>query len=236
MNKAIRTLGVSKLIEFVGLLKSVDSKSPIISIGSGLGTTESYIEKNADIEIICVDPNPESYQEPSTKFTEAHHPDYGTTTELIDSNPDIIENCNIILNWPTPNDKGNNYDMKAILDLKPRLILAICDSSGSGGGTEFLNWLREITEISEYINKAENEFYWIGEPKADRIDIINNSASCYKIISQHTCKKTASSYLGLYYHKIILLSRIDIEVPERFQKINSMCAAHSDEDDKCQLM
>ena len=163
MNKAIVKIGIEELDSFFELLIG-DNSDPIISIGSGLGSIEAYLEDKYGKKIICVDPVPYSWQEPSKEsfLQRTHAPDYNKCNDLIKDQPDLVGNSNLFLNWALPNDNGENYDLKAIMDLKPKRILVICESSGGAGGNWFLHWYRDhVTNISEF-TESSKDFYWIG--------------------------------------------------------------------------
>lgn len=114
---------------------------PIISVGSGNGAVEQYIERvNPEIPIICVDPKPYSY----LKYV-YRNPDYAYTTELVNSNPYFVGNCILFLNWCNPND--SDYDMRAVEMLKPLAIICIIETwnggNGAAGGREFHQFIRD---------------------------------------------------------------------------------------------
>jgi hypothetical protein len=109
------------------------SDYPIISVGSGSGYVEHTL--GCDDRIICIDPQPKWYGNQDVVL----EPKYPFVRDLIMDRPEIVGECHLMLVWPTP---GNvTYDIRAIRDLKPRMVTIIYDSSGSAGGSPLIAWL-----------------------------------------------------------------------------------------------
>lgn len=125
----ILVLGVGNMHEYVKNLLQI-SNLKLISVGSGNGVIEKNLEQKFEIEIICIDPTPLAW---SLSIEENKLPQYKTTNELINCNNNLINNCNLIINWSYPDFY---YDLESIIMLKPRNIIIITDLSehhGAGG-------------------------------------------------------------------------------------------------------
>jgi len=141
MNKAIKCFGsevvMNNIKEFINQYPEI----PFVSIGSGNGLFEKTIQDEFGIKIICIDPLPESYSPKPVVL----YPEYKTTNELIEKNPEIILNCIMLLNWCNPNE--STYDYDAIKELKPIAFISIyetyCGSNGAGGGEKFYNFIKD---------------------------------------------------------------------------------------------
>lgn len=122
-----------------------------ISVGSGLGAIEAYLQANLwPIPIfVPVDPAPLSYDTSST--TSTHQiimpPMFNVIDELIQLNPRLIGHVNVALIWPTPMvDPASSYDMEAVTKLRPRAIFTLVGIDGSAGSRTFLGWLKTQTD------------------------------------------------------------------------------------------
>ncbi len=133
-NKGIKSFGENKVKQ---ILESFNKryKKYIVSMGSGSGSIEHYTKDS--IKWILIDPEPESFH-----GSVIMEPNYKYLDELINSNPSIIGNCLLFLNWCEPND--NAYDYEAIIKLQPIAICSIYEeyesSYGAAGSEKFYNW------------------------------------------------------------------------------------------------
>lgn len=132
---------------------------PIISVGSGSGYVEKWLEDNHNYQLILVDPiDPDSKEcfAPVPKHL-SKKSSYDDSSDLVADKPDIISNCNLFLNWPEPND--DSYDYDAIMLLKPHTIIICCEVSGSSGSKKLLAWLRycglDSSDIDSYISSEK---------------------------------------------------------------------------------
>ena len=92
-NKGIKSFGEVKVKK---ILESLNERfnTPIISIGSGSGSIEHYINNYSNnIKWILIDPNPGSFH--SSVIME---PNYAYLDDLINTNKNIIGNCLLFLN------------------------------------------------------------------------------------------------------------------------------------------
>jgi hypothetical protein len=101
----------------IGYVKRASGNNdyPVVSVGSGLGIQEHAIRdrcfNNSSREFICVDNLSKNYDEKDFKI----YPQYSTIEGLIHSKPYIINNCILLIFWPTPTyGKNRGYDIEAI--------------------------------------------------------------------------------------------------------------------------
>jgi len=119
-------------------------------------------KKTKDINWICIDINDNPLDFPTSANQYINKPlmkiDYNSCDQLINDNPDIVENCILFLNWCLPND--SYYDFEAIIKLKPIAVLSIYENfdgmSGAAGGEMFYNWIQNNTD---YHLKEDNKLY-----------------------------------------------------------------------------
>ena len=111
-----------------------DNDLPIISVGSGSGKFESYHICTKGKDIMCIDPEPKSYDKEEQIYVE---PKYPIVSNLIENEPDIVGECNLLLIWVTP---SIDYDMDAIKSLKPKKMVVLFDGSGGAGSSKFHNY------------------------------------------------------------------------------------------------
>ncbi len=139
-NKGIKSFGEVKIKQ---ILKSFYERYnlPIVSIGSGSGSIEHYTKDS--IKWILIDPQPESFH-----GSVIMEPNYSYLDELINTNPNIIGNCLLFLNWCYPNE--SEYDYEAIIKLQPIAICSIYEefnsSNGAAGGEKFFQWTQTNTD------------------------------------------------------------------------------------------
>lgn len=115
----------------------VVSKLPIISVGSGNGVIERELESAFGIQIICVDPTPLSWSMEHAKY---RAPDFATVEDLVSQHPELIDQCNVFINWAFPT---HSYDMEAVHLLRPRNVVTITDVGPlrGAGGRFFHTWM-----------------------------------------------------------------------------------------------
>ena len=146
MNHCIQRLGLDLLQEFYN---DIDNNLPIVSAGSGLGWIEYKLfhdpSNKKRKEIICVDPSPNSWQKKddlSAFGGKGMSPQFATCKDLLASRKDIVGKCNLLLIWPYPNGSGR-YDVEFILELKPKKILLVIESTGSAGSDMLYTFLQK---------------------------------------------------------------------------------------------
>jgi hypothetical protein len=137
-NKGIQSFGEAKVKQ---ILESFNKRYnlPIVSIGSGSGSIEHYTNnlQSNNIKWILIDPAPVSFH-----GNLVMEPNYSYVDDLINTNPNIIGNCLLFLNWCDPND--SEYDYEAIIKLQPIAICSVYEEyesyNGAAGGEKFFNW------------------------------------------------------------------------------------------------
>jgi hypothetical protein len=153
----------------------------VVSVGSGNGTYEYELMKSG-IEIICVDPAPESYLEyPSDdKYIKPH---YSLVDDLIKSQPQLVSNCVLFLNWPAP--LKSTYDIESIEKLKPLGIVIVYETLIKAAGGNRLH---------EWLDSADNgDYYEIASYKLNTYRMWTEVILCLKLLVH-------MSYRGLAKH------------------------------------
>lgn len=137
----------SERIGMDGIIDSLDYLNrdiPIISVGSGNAAVEKIVqihrfENGYNDTIICVDPDPKSYDSEKAKiFIE---PQY---KYLDDVDKDILENPNKILFLVAPYPNNSSYDWEAIIKYDWAQIFLIVERTGGAGGNDLLAWLYHL--------------------------------------------------------------------------------------------
>lgn len=154
----------------MALNKCGNPSYPMISVGSGIGRIERAIELEHKVGIICVDPNPESFNKRSEELKEDdyHMPDYALVTDLVKAKPELIGKCSLLLIWPDPCDSV--YDMEAVVLLRPVSIVVLYEPYGASGGRLFSYWT--MTCESYCSEKAYNTYVESSEDY--KIPVITN--------------------------------------------------------------
>jgi hypothetical protein len=141
-NNGIESFGPNEVTQILRnfYYKYSDSdKFKLVSIGSGSASIEHY----SKLDWILVDPNPSEFH-----GSFIMKPDFSYVDDLINSNPSIVGNCLLFLNWCCPND--SEYDYEAIIKLKPKAIMSIYEmfegGSGAAGGHNFFLWTEETKD------------------------------------------------------------------------------------------
>jgi len=153
----------------------INISNNIISIGCGNGIYEYEISKNTQRlknKMILIDPAPESFQNYPTKdFLTV---DYNTVEDIIKNNPNVINNCVLLLIWTPPTkypymstvDDTIGFDFKAVELLKPKSVICLYEipkdkTFGCAGSIKMSELLlnpnkfnyREICTTNYYFNK-----------------------------------------------------------------------------------
>jgi len=147
-NPAIHSLGFETVTDAVGEFCKTYPTLPFVSVGSGLALVERVVRARVSQPFFLVDPAPSSYY----PFCKQHYHrlvvasgmpmTHSYTHELFDSNPELAkgDSCLLFLNWCDYG--GDDYDLEAILLLKPRAIFVICDLYRSAGSQQFHHFLK----------------------------------------------------------------------------------------------
>jgi hypothetical protein len=179
LNIALKFMLKRSIVFFANFLNKFTKYNNIISVGSGNGYFEYLLEAIFDINIICIDPKPNSFlKKNNSKLKEVK---YSTVDKFLEV--ESSEDCLLILNWPSPNNINNDdnddndnddndfkslklrkdYDVEAIEKLKPIGIFMIYEGSGVAGSEEF-HKIRPIGKADllelEIANKTKLVYEW----------------------------------------------------------------------------
>jgi hypothetical protein len=126
----------------------------LISVGSGYGVLEDYIDSTyaimqKNIDLICIDPEPCSYRFQNYPSRPLMPPDYAYLDDYLEQlekeqnteQPSSGEksDCDLLLCWSNPND--STYDLEAIIKLKPQKVFIIYEMTGAAGSSSLHNWI-----------------------------------------------------------------------------------------------
>lgn len=212
LNHAISKIGTKIFEEYWKIFIGFNNDK-IISLGSGIGTIEYYLQETYKHNIICVDPDPDSFQKRLSDES-GIDPQYSTCDQLIEENKDLISNCNLFINWPLPNADGR-YDIYAINDLQPKNIFVVCETSGTSGSDMFLHWLKNYIEEIKTFAK-DDDFKWTLFSEKD--DYFKNIPK-YKIIE--STAQQLNNGNEVLYHRYIILARKDV-YPQKYKRTENI--------------
>ena len=224
---SINRIGIDKLEEFYQIFTRFNSDQ-IISVGSGECGLEVHLEKKFDRKILCVDPNPTSYGNNGVMFPNTRDPDYPLVDDLIKDREELVGNCNVILNWPSPNNDGNSFDILAIKALKPKMVFLLFEESGSSGSPDLINWIGNKVEGREENRLGLSMYVMMMMMK--ELDSSKCPDAKYRMVSDHTHTiKIKTDRVSLKY---LILSREDQDIGD-FEPIIEKSESINDDDDCC---
>jgi hypothetical protein len=128
------------------LLTLASFNLPIVDVGSGDARTSHWLQQQQSNEvspatIYCVDPAPESYVGLEGRQVMIK-PVAATTQEIVETHPELIGECAMMLIRPQPPSPGRVcYDMDAWRLLKPKVVLVLYCADGGDGSPELHSWL-----------------------------------------------------------------------------------------------
>lgn len=157
-NIAVSTLGLDIVNDYIQNVNKTYNL-PFVSVGSGDALLES---NNKNVNWICVDPKPEEYMKDRNKGNVYLKPKYAYVKDLVDNEPNLVNNVVLFINWAYP---GLDYDYEAIKILNPVAILVIYDQNGVAGGLMFHDWIP-----SSY--SKENEYNILYETNESAEDML----------------------------------------------------------------
>lgn len=139
---------IKRFADYLSVACATYKGSKIVSVGSGTGCLEYTLKNEYKFDIICVDPDPESF---STYLGSGKglKPNFDLVSSLIKKDESTVGNCILLIIWPWYTDVNDDYDYQAIIDLKPNAILIQYEHpdkfskslrSGSGG-KKLLKWI-----------------------------------------------------------------------------------------------
>lgn len=150
--RGLKNIGQRLFMEYINKL---DKSLPLIDLGSGNGFITSYLINNK-LNVIPVDPIILSNYFPSIDNI-LFRPLYETVKQMIIDKPNIVGNCNLLLNWCNPSN--NSYDYEAIKLLDPKNIIVITELTGGANSPLFHTWLRKLYPYFKSINMLYNNSY-----------------------------------------------------------------------------
>ena len=163
-NIAIQALGFDIISQyFIKIANYYSNYKPIyfISLGSGFAQLE-YKFKHI-IEWICIDPKPSYYSINIENILIQPH--FASVKECIQSNPEVVNNCVLLLNWtpPTVNEQDNQFEKEAINLLKPKSILSLFEQyqgkPGSSGSEYFHSIFANAIKVMDALRRSENRYF-----------------------------------------------------------------------------
>lgn len=139
------------------LLTLASFNLPIVDVGSGDARTSHWLQQQLPgaTKIYCVDPAPESYVGLEGRQVMIQ-PVAATTQEFVESHPELVGNCAMMLIRPQP-PRPNFvcYDMDAWRLLKPKVVLVLYCADGGDGSPELHSWLHHNGCPSFSLSEAE---------------------------------------------------------------------------------
>ena len=205
-NKAISSLGFEKLAVYYGLLQT--NGLSCVSIGSGNGSVERQLAP--DGSIICVDPEPTKFQKNDPEH-QSQDPAYATTDTLVVDQPNLVDGCNMFLNYPYSNKEGR-YDVEAVKLLRPKQILAVLDTSGGAGSDLFLEWLKDVVPNMDAF-MMEKDFYWAGVTNQEDLWLLEEMPN-YSVMESTAVSVGGTA--GPFIRRYLLLVRTE-DLPENYE-------------------
>ncbi len=154
-NPAVHSFGFETVCTALVRFCRAYPDSPLVSIGCGMAATERAARAQVSNAFFLVDPAPASYYL-GVAAGDWHRiivehgmpPTHSYTEELVETNPWLVDaGCILLLNW-CDYGETDDYDLRAVLALRPRAIFAVIDVTGSAGSGQFHAFLGQRT--SEY--------------------------------------------------------------------------------------
>jgi hypothetical protein len=155
-NPLITYFGLDVMCQLAHRIVNIHGLGPIVSLGSGQGIIEGFMRYVTGVEIICIDPDPGSYQrksQPNPKYSEQVNyivnglqtkPQFKTIEQFSETSDD--PNCTLMINWPSP-DQEIPWDTYAIETLAPENIIVMVELFGGAGSSKLTTWLSEFDGI-----------------------------------------------------------------------------------------
>jgi hypothetical protein len=159
LNPLVKYFGPDVMYALSHKIKEISQDGPIVSVGSGHGYIEGFMRYVSGIDIICIDPNPSSYQAVppmNPKYSKSVNKivENMRTAPLFDNIEHYREKCStdpraaetLIINWPSPN-QTIPWDIQAIKLLGAETVIIFFEMFGGSGSMELTSWLSTFTEI-----------------------------------------------------------------------------------------
>ena len=234
VNPLIKYFGLDVMCKLSRRIADIGRDGPIISIGSGQGIIEGFMSYMTGVDIICIDPNPSSYQKiPEQDLTHSRAasvvgimrklPLFRNIKHYIDSGEEL-QNITLIINWPSPGQIVP-WDINAIKVLKPKNIVVLFDMFGVAGSYELTTWLSTFDEIYTPIereihkslnisntSKHSDDTYYVNEfIKGHTCDYIDNNVKIpdnfINLSRTEKHKLSVRMKLSSYTYAIAILSK-----------------------------
>ncbi len=201
-NLGIKSFGYKNVVDIINSFYN-HYKLSVVSVGSGIGAIEYFAKKeNDNLDWICIDINENPIDFPPSAKNQINKPlmkvDYLSIDNLIDTNPSIVNNCILFLNWCLPN--ASTYDFEAIIKLKPIAVLSIYEVfdgiNGSAGGEMFYHWTENNTDYhlkEEYSLYADKYHY-------DDDELMDIRISWWQLISLNDIDDLITKGFPCVYH------------------------------------
>lgn len=191
VNPLIKYFGLDIMCKLSRRIADIGRDDPIISIGSGQGIIEGFMHYMTGVNIICIDPNPSSYQKiPEQDLTHSRVasvvgrmrtlPLFRNIKHYIDSSEEL-QNITLMINWPSPGQIVP-WDINAIKLLKPKNIVVLFDMFGVAGSYELTTWLSTFDEIYTPIEREIHKSL-----NMSNCDEFVDSYYMNEFIKGHTC-------------------------------------------------
>lgn len=163
LSKPFAVLTIPLILKYLDQYRGIFTKLPNVSVGCGtmIFETSVLLKHFPEINIIGVDPAPDSYSGPDEQRL-GRNVDFATVPDLLRKLPDVQTNCILWLVWPEP-DKSpgmeeilmtmiasmmgrqhkipsvaqTKYAFEAIKTLEPNVIVTVSDITGGSGGDLF---------------------------------------------------------------------------------------------------
>lgn len=192
MNQCLEKFGMELLQSYYQ--EMTRDRFRVVSVGSGNGSIEHLIQ-NPRNPIICIDPDPDSFQCGGGINIKPH---YAYCVDLVNAQPDIVGNCNLLLNWPEGDEEGR-YDVDSILRLQPLHVLLLIDSTGGGGSDMFYEFLKQ--KVHGFL-EVERDYGWV-KPYVDYFDW-SLLPRYYVVRSNVVQYETGNSFTSRNYRMLLL--------------------------------
>lgn len=159
-NPAVHSFGFETVCAALVRFCRAYPDSPLVSVGCGMAATERAARAQVSNAFFLVDPAPMSYY-PGVATGDWHRlivehgmpPTHSYTEELVQSEPRLVDTgCILLLNWCDYGDT-DDYDLRAVVALRPRAIFTVIDVTGSAGSAQFHAFLRQQQTIDYRLHR-----------------------------------------------------------------------------------
>ena len=121
------------------LLSHLGKSLPIISVGSGMGIEEQYLVDHG-YTVVCIDPAKRT-RDRYTDRVLVRKPDFACVRQYLDACSSYDGQVQLLLHYPLPDYVL--YDIQAIHDLRPKIVVVMATNGASSGSMLLHAWLRQ---------------------------------------------------------------------------------------------